>query len=113
MCVCGRSGATARSSRRAHREPYAAVIPDILLERPASRSVARPVDAKYKLYDERKLDQGDIYQTFFYAWAYADTQMSRRSGVHPVPRGSGVTVDRPIGPSQRRGARGIDLGHLD
>lgn len=53
-------------------KPYAAVIPDILLEwgRDPVRQV--PVDAKYKLYDDRKIDQADIYQTFFYAWAYAD-----------------------------------------
>jgi 5-methylcytosine-specific restriction enzyme subunit McrC len=53
-------------------KPYAAVIPDILLERSAGRTLRVPVDAKYKLYDDRKIDQGDIYQTFFYAWAYAD-----------------------------------------
>lgn len=54
-------------------KPYAAVIPDILLE---SRQPLRqvPVDAKYKLYDDRKIDQSDIYQTFFYAWAYANPE---------------------------------------
>ena len=52
--------------------PYAAVIPDILLESGVDPVSQVPVDAKYKLYDERKIDQGDIYQTFFYAWAYAD-----------------------------------------
>lgn len=30
-----------------------------------------PVDAKYKLYDRRQIDPGDVYQTFFYAFAYA------------------------------------------
>ena len=53
-------------------KPYAAVIPDILLESGTAPVRRVPVDAKYKLYDERKIDQGDIYQTFFYAWAYAD-----------------------------------------
>lgn len=52
--------------------PYAAVIPDILLEQRMGAVRQVPVDAKYKLYDERKIDQGDIYQTFFYAWAYAE-----------------------------------------
>jgi 5-methylcytosine-specific restriction enzyme subunit McrC len=52
-------------------KPYAAVIPDLLLERTDAGPRQVPVDAKYKLYDERKIDQGDIYQTFFYAWAYA------------------------------------------
>ena len=55
--------------------PYATVIPDILLERTAPVLRRVPVDAKYKLYDERKIDQADIYQTFFYAWAYADPSL--------------------------------------
>lgn len=50
--------------------PYAAVIPDVLLERRGLDKRQVPVDAKYKLYDDRKIDQSDIYQTFFYAWAY-------------------------------------------
>jgi 5-methylcytosine-specific restriction enzyme subunit McrC len=52
--------------------PYAAVIPDILLESLDAAGRRRvPVDAKYKLYDESKLDPTDVYQTFFYAYAYA------------------------------------------
>lgn len=31
------------------------------------------IDAKYKLYDERGFDQGDIYQTFLYAFALGAT----------------------------------------
>jgi 5-methylcytosine-specific restriction enzyme subunit McrC len=53
--------------------PYAAVIPDIVLER-SSIDRRVPVDAKYKLYDEKKIDSADIYQTFFYAWAYANRE---------------------------------------
>jgi 5-methylcytosine-specific restriction enzyme subunit McrC len=53
------------------RRPYAAIIPDILLERRTPSGRARlPVDAKYKLYDARKLDPADVYQAFFYAYAY-------------------------------------------
>jgi 5-methylcytosine-specific restriction enzyme subunit McrC len=52
--------------------PYAAVIPDVLLERRDENGRRRvPIDAKYKLYDERKIDPGDVYQTFFYAYAYS------------------------------------------
>lgn len=60
--------------------PYAAVIPDVLLELsdPAGRR-RLPVDAKYKLYDERKIDSGDVYQTFFYAYGYA-RQIDRDTG---------------------------------
>jgi 5-methylcytosine-specific restriction enzyme subunit McrC len=55
--------------------PYAAVIPDVLLERPDEAGRRRvPVDAKYKLYDEHRIDSGDVYQTFFYGYAYARTQ---------------------------------------
>jgi 5-methylcytosine-specific restriction enzyme subunit McrC len=52
--------------------PYATVIPDVLLERPDVSGRRRvPIDAKYKLYDEHRLDPSDVYQTFFYGYAYA------------------------------------------
>jgi 5-methylcytosine-specific restriction enzyme subunit McrC len=51
---------------------YAAIVPDILLEWSDPHGRRRiPVDAKYKLYDEGKVDPADVYQTFFYAYAYA------------------------------------------
>jgi hypothetical protein len=31
------------------------------------------IDAKYKLYDERRLSSGDVYQSFLYAYAYGNT----------------------------------------
>lgn len=74
------TGVTVRAQRRDRRliveepldKPYAAVIPDILLESIDGAGRRRiPVDAKYKLYDESKLDPADVYQTFFYAFAYA------------------------------------------
>jgi 5-methylcytosine-specific restriction endonuclease McrBC regulatory subunit McrC len=34
-----------------------------------------PVDAKYKLYDERTISSSDIYQTFLYAYAYGQSHM--------------------------------------
>lgn len=53
-----------------HR-PYAAIIPDILLDdRTRDRQIRLPVDAKYKLYDVRRLEPADVYQAFFYAYAY-------------------------------------------
>ena len=82
-------------------KPYAAVIPDILLERSGPPRRRVPVDAKYKLYDERKVDQADIYQTFFYAWAYHERDAvgaapafilypgdARASGQHLIARTS-------------------------
>lgn len=51
---------------------YAAIVPDILLESSDHHGRRRiPVDAKYKLYDEDRIDSADVYQTFFYAYAYA------------------------------------------
>ncbi len=52
--------------------PYASVIPDLLIESTCQRGMYRPVDAKYKLYDERRIATGDIYQTFLYAYAYGE-----------------------------------------
>ena len=61
--------------------PYAAVIPDVLLEHVAGGRRHRvPVDAKYKLYDERKIEPADVYQVFFYAYAYG-----RRQEAEPDP----------------------------
>ena len=52
-------------------QPYARVVPDILVERSAADTTARlAIDAKYKLYDERKLSSSDVYQSFLYAYAY-------------------------------------------
>jgi 5-methylcytosine-specific restriction enzyme subunit McrC len=74
--------------------PYAAVIPDVLLERRDALGRRRvPIDAKYKLYDERKLEPADVYQTFFYAYAYArpaalDSVNARAFIVYPASRAS-------------------------
>ena len=49
---------------------YARVIPDLLVDLPSGQRV--PADAKYKRYDDRRVDPGDVYQAFLYAFAYAD-----------------------------------------
>jgi 5-methylcytosine-specific restriction enzyme subunit McrC len=52
-------------------QPYARVVPDLLIEATDPSGVVRvAVDAKYKLYDERKIDSGDVYQSFLYAYAF-------------------------------------------
>jgi 5-methylcytosine-specific restriction enzyme subunit McrC len=51
------------------QRPHASVRPDLLVERPTSDEWY-PIDAKYKLYDEKALSAGDLYQTFLYAHAY-------------------------------------------
>jgi 5-methylcytosine-specific restriction enzyme subunit McrC len=52
--------------------PYASVIPDLLIESTCQPGWYLPVDAKYKLYDQRNIATGDIYQTFLYAYAYGE-----------------------------------------
>lgn len=54
-------------------QPYARVVPDILVERRADATIRIAIDAKYKLYDERRLSSGDVYQSFLYAYAYGNT----------------------------------------
>ena len=90
-------------------KPYAAVIPDILLEQGAEPVRQVPVDAKYKLYDDRKIDQGDIYQTFFYAWAYADAKDPADAPafiIYPASSGSSGTH---LSARARAGGRGASI----
>jgi 5-methylcytosine-specific restriction enzyme subunit McrC len=56
---------------------YTGVIPDLIVERRDNPQARLAIDAKYKLYDERKVATGDIYQSFLYAYAYA--------GQHDLP----------------------------
>lgn len=47
---------------------YATVIPDVLIESPAGSRLT--IDAKYKLYDDRKVSPEDVYQNFLYAYTH-------------------------------------------
>jgi 5-methylcytosine-specific restriction enzyme subunit McrC len=60
-------------------QPYSRVIPDLLLQsrQPPYKRLA--VDAKYKLYDERKISPGDVYQSFLYAYAFGQEQVEPKS----------------------------------
>lgn len=98
---------------------YAAIVPDILLEsRDAYGRRRVPVDAKYKLYDQGKLDPADVYQTFFYAYAYArpvDRELDQVRAVilYPASAGGGGTrllVRQESGSTSARiRAIGIDI----
>ena len=59
------------------QRPYASIIPDVVVERRGEPDCRVAIDAKYKLYDERGFDQGDIYQTFLYAFALGATASGR------------------------------------
>ena len=61
-------------------EPYSSIIPDFLVDDPSESRAMKsclPIDAKYKLYDELKLGNEDIYQCFLYAFAYGQSQSRR------------------------------------
>lgn len=49
---------------------YRRVIPDLVVES-RQTSARLPIDAKYKLYDSRRVDPADVYQLFLYAFAFA------------------------------------------
>ena len=55
------------------QRPYTNIIPDVVVERRGALDCRVAIDAKYKLYDERGFDPGDIYQTFLYAFALGST----------------------------------------
>ena len=55
------------------QRPYASIIPDVVVELRGESDCRVAIDAKYKLYDERGFDQGDIYQMFLYAFALGAT----------------------------------------
>ncbi len=57
------------------RVRYARVRPDLLVQQRRDRPHARlPLDAKYKRYDNAKVDVGDLTQAFLYAYAYRDPE---------------------------------------
>ena len=53
--------------------PYSSVKPDLLIRSRYSPPRRLAIDAKYKLYDERKISSADVYQSFLYAYAYGET----------------------------------------
>jgi 5-methylcytosine-specific restriction enzyme subunit McrC len=77
---------------------YGTIIPDLLIEARRGSAVVRlPIDAKYKLYDRRRIDEADVYQTFFYAFAYrAEAESGRLArAVILYPR-SGAGADASL-----------------
>ena len=56
---------------------YSRVIPDVLVASRCEPAIVLPIDAKYKLYEERKLDAGDVYQAFLYAFSLGRSTADR------------------------------------
>lgn len=59
---------------------YSSVRPDLVIVETASRR-AVPVDVKYKLYGQKKVSTGDVYQLFLYAYALGGDSKTPMAGV--------------------------------
>ncbi len=68
--------------RRSDGGPYRRLIPDTLATIGDS-AVRVPIDAKYKRYSNKKLDPGDIAQTFIYAAGLGAPQLPHALIVYP------------------------------
>jgi 5-methylcytosine-specific restriction enzyme subunit McrC len=62
---------------------YSQVIPDFLISS-GNYTKRLAVDAKYKIYDERKVDPGDIAQIFLYAYAYDQSSQPTAVLIYPT-----------------------------
>jgi 5-methylcytosine-specific restriction enzyme subunit McrC len=70
---------------------YSRVIPDMLIT-VAGTHRRLPVDAKYKLYDNRTIDPADIYQVFMYAYAYQSEEVPIPAAMIVYPAETTSTV---------------------
>jgi 5-methylcytosine-specific restriction enzyme subunit McrC len=73
--------------------PYARAVPDLTVSSAGPPPRHLPLDAKYKLYDDRSLDLGDVYQAFLYAYAYRPRHGAAPTAVLVYP--SETAASRP------------------
>lgn len=74
------------------RGTYAEIRPDIVVEHRSSGGELQrlPIDAKYKLYDMRKVSPADIYQVFLYAYAFQHPSHDATAAIfYPAERWTG------------------------
>jgi len=89
---------------------YSQVIPDFLVSS-VNSSNRLAVDAKYKIYDIRKVDPGDIAQVFLYAYAFDHSPQPTAVLIYPTEEKSDQRASMVIRQSnQPYGARIHVLG---
>ena len=89
---------------------YSQVIPDFLVSS-GNSSNRLAVDAKYKIYDTRKVDPGDIAQVFLYAYAFDHSSQPTAVLIYPTEEKSDQRASMVIRQSnQPYGARIHVLG---
>jgi 5-methylcytosine-specific restriction enzyme subunit McrC len=71
-------------------QSYQTIIPDLLLyRRHVGNRLRLPVDAKYKLYDERSISPEDVYQAFMYSYGFSEEGTPARAAIaYPASAGS-------------------------
>jgi len=78
-----------------HQRTYSTIIPDYLITCiETNRKIA--IDAKYKLYDDRKLDTADIAQIFLYAYAYNRSPNPIAFLIYPTEKSTEVKASMMI-----------------
>lgn len=70
--------------RYANHDTYRQIRPDLLIGKRGTKR-RLPVDAKYKLYDDKKISTADIYQLAFYARSYNSTAFPSSMIIYPLP----------------------------
>ncbi|MDE2878893.1 hypothetical protein [Candidatus Palauibacter soopunensis] len=73
----------------ASQEPYSTVAPDLIVETTADSSKRLPIDAKYKLYDDKQVSSSDLYQAFLYAVGFANNKEAIPAALLVYPSSSG------------------------
>ena len=76
-------------------KPYSQIIPDLVVSRRDDATQRLAIDAKYKLYNRRKIDPNDIYQTFLYAYALSSRRFARNPTallLYPLPMSETSTL---------------------
>ena len=105
-----RNGAVIRDE--ATGKTYSTIRPDLVI-RTATGDRSVPVDVKYKRYDQKRLSTADIYQAFFYAFAFAGEQDRRGGIIYPVRHtksGPALSIKRIDGAvAARIPGAGLDL----
>ncbi|QUQ68286.1 McrC family protein [Kutzneria sp. CA-103260] len=72
---------------------YTNLIPDIVISDGRSpHAWRRPVDIKYKMYADRKLDPTDLYQTFLYGYALSRDDAPTACILYPGPASTPTTT---------------------
>ena len=96
-------------------QPYSRVIPDLMVRsrRPPFERLA--VDAKYKLYDQRKVAPADVYQSFLYAYAFGPRRLggdSQPASLIIYPSGDGTRKSLRLRVRRADGLAGAEIRAL-